>query len=111
MAEFDTAVGLRVGLKKCSRQLRLPDNASQRATAERIVKWNGNGYCRCLQSLLHDSVTPALERNDESIFENATDLAALLIGDKLDSAHGSIALQVAKWSGKWPNGYRTLLLR
>ncbi len=77
MSEFDAAARLRFGLKKRSRQLGLPDNASQRARggADREVK--RERLLRCLQSFLHDSVTPALARNDEPIlFENATDLRA-----------------------------------
>ena len=66
-----------LGLKQRSRELRLPNNAQQRASSDRIVEWNGNGYRGCLQTLLHDLMAPALAHGRESVvFENATDLRA-----------------------------------
>ena len=57
--------------------LRLPNDAQQRASSDRIVKWNGDGYCGCLQAPLHDLMAAALAHSRESVvFENATDLRA-----------------------------------
>jgi len=71
------AAPLVLGLKQRSREFRLPNNTQQRASSDRIVKWNGDGYRGRLQTLLHDLMASALARGSESVpFENATDLRA-----------------------------------
>ena len=65
------------GLKQRLREFRLPNDAQQRATPDRIVKRNRNGYRRCLQTLLHDSMAALLADCGESVlFENPANLRA-----------------------------------
>lgn len=67
----------RVNLKQRSQQLRLSDNAHQRAACDWIVERNWNGKRCGLQVLLHDPVTSALSDCGKSVFlENSTNLPA-----------------------------------
>ncbi len=49
-----------LGFKQRFREFRLTNDASQGSTPDRIMKWNGNGYCRFLQARLHDPVAALL---------------------------------------------------
>ena len=65
------------GFKQRFREFRLPNDAPQGSTSDRIVKRNRNGYRRCLQTLLHDPVAALLPDGGESVlFENPTDFQA-----------------------------------
>lgn len=65
------------GFKRRSREFRLPNDAPQGSTPDRIVKRNGNGDRRFLQALLHDPVAALLPDCGESVlFENPTNLRA-----------------------------------
>jgi hypothetical protein len=76
----ETSLGndyLRLGFKQGFREFRLPYDAPQRSTPERIVKRNRDGYCRIIQTLLHDSVAALLPDCGESmLFENPADFRA-----------------------------------
>jgi len=64
-------------LKQRSRKFRLPNDAQQRAASDRIVERNRNGYCRCLQTFLHDPMAaPLADRGESVLFENPANLRA-----------------------------------
>ena len=62
-----------LGFKQRFREFRLPNDASQGSTPDRIVKRNRNGYCRFLQALLHDPVAALLPGCGESVFVRESD--------------------------------------
>src|ERR1035441_5235284 len=61
------------GFKQRFREFRLPNDAPQGSTSDRIVKRNRIGYRRCLQTLLHDPVAALLPDGGESVFVRESD--------------------------------------
>lgn len=72
-----TPRNLVVGFKQRLREFRLPNDAPQGPTPDRIVERNRNCDCRSLQALLHDPVAALLPDCGESmLFENPANLRA-----------------------------------
>ena len=62
-------------LKNRSRKFRLPDDAQQRTTPNRIMEGNRHSYRRPFRPLLHNFVaTPLADCNKSMAFENLANL-------------------------------------